>query len=213
VSRRPLALSAATIAASLALAGCAPPRPLLEKTCGRFFSAVQRRDFHELAKVDATAPPEREGPVFETWKRQVLRLLLRYERQRETGRLEPDPNGYLIVRATMLGAGTYWETVERRGSAAEPVLRIRLNFGYGEIPYGSLPPGTEVFLLGAPLGTVHRIVLGRGEVHELDLLSHLMIDVRFRRPELTAPGDERYKVAAVAWLPESAVTEHVRWIF
>ncbi|RMG45087.1 MAG: hypothetical protein D6718_08430 [Acidobacteria bacterium] len=207
-------LALAALAAGLAAApGCAPARPVLEKTAGRFFAAVQKRDFAELARVDASAPPERKGPVFHTWKRQVRGVLDSYESMREEGRLEPDPSGYLVVRATMLGAGTYWETVSLRGGRRAPVLRIRLNFGYGEIPYGTLPAGTEIFLLAAPLGTIHRAVLGQGAVHEFDVLEHLDVEVSFARPELVAPGDEKLKVSRVTWLPDTARSRHVRWIF
>jgi hypothetical protein len=185
----------------------------LERIVQRWFVAVHEEDFETLARYDATAPAARQGRAFETWRRQVLGILYRYESQRESGLFEPDEQGYKLTRAVMLGRGAYWDTLELLKDGPDRVLRIRVNFGYGGIPYGSLPRGTVVYLLGYPLGTIYSIELGTGREYELDVLEHLVLDVRLERVEDRVSGDALYQVAGISWLPERAVHEEVSWYF
>ncbi len=215
------------LAATLLLpcTGCGVPVQRLERNAGVFFAAlhqatdpeapVERADdaWWRLASVDAAAPGEREGRAWENWKQQVLAAVRRYERERDEGRMTLDPHGYTIVRATMVGRGTYWETVGREGTKEAPVLRVRLSFGYGEIWYGSLPPLTHVYLLGWPLGTVHHIQIGLGRTYTMDVLDHLDLLVHFRRVEPRRPDEATWKVERVTWDPESAVHRRVEWTF
>ena len=228
VPTRIIARAAAPVVALLAVAltGCGGVSQWeLEKDAGIFFSALHQATdpeappprvaeaWERLARVDASAPPEREGPPFEEWKRGVLEVVRRYERERDLGRMTLDPRGYTIVRATMVGRGTFWETVGREGTPERPVLRVRLSFGYGEIWYGSLPPLTHVYLLGWPLGTVHHIRIGLGKTYRMDILDHLDLLVRFRRNDGGVPGDAPFKVERVEWDPASAVHREVEWTF
>ena len=185
----------------------------LATTANRWFVALHERDFQELARVDASAPPDREGDVFETWKRQVTGVLVRHEIDRDRGVLEPDPQGYRLVLATQLGHGAFWEEVGREDDEEGPALRIRINFGYGEVNYLPLPPGTTIYLLGWPLGTIYPIRLGEGRTHEMEVLEHLECVVHFRRVEPLVPGDAVYKVSRLEWLPETAVHRSVSWVF
>jgi hypothetical protein len=184
-----------------------------EQVAQQWFVAIHERDFEQLARYDAHAPADREGRAFQAWKHQVSRILDDYEQERDAGSFEPDPTGYKIVRATMLGRGTYWETVGLFEDGEARVLRIRLNFGYGKIYYGSLPAGTTVYLLGYPLGTVHAVELGHARERKLDVLQHLTVDVRFERVEARLRGDARWQVSRLRWHPDSAEHEQVRWIF
>ncbi|UCF66636.1 MAG: hypothetical protein JSV80_12700, partial [Acidobacteriota bacterium] len=205
---------ALTVCTVVALSGCSETSIReLERVASGWFDAVQQRDYERLARFDDSAPLEREGPVFDAWSAQLDALLDRYEAERDAGAFEPDPHGYLVVRATMLGAGAFWESVSREGDGNQPELVIRLNLGYGEINYGTLPPFTTVYLLGDPLGTVHAIVLGEGRTHEIDILEQLMLRIGYARPEALAAGDEPIKVARLAWIDSSAVHRHVRWTF
>lgn len=190
-----------------------PTKPQLEDVVEQWFHAQLERDFEELAKVDAEAPVEREGPAYQAWVGQVSQLLGEYEKERDEGHFEPDPAGRKIARATMVGGGTYWQTLALEGTRAEPVLRIKLNFGYGEIYYGSLPRGSTVYLLGYPLGVVHAIELGTGKEHEITILDHLELRVRLIRARNRAPADAKYKVEKVEWIPESAQYRTVKWLF
>jgi hypothetical protein len=203
-----------SIALALAVAACgAPGERTLRQTAHRWFAAIQERDYQELAKVDASAPADREGPAFEAWKRAVRAALERHEVDRDRGVLEPDEQGYRLVRAMQLGRGAFWEVVDLRQGESGPILRIRVNFGYGEISYWRLEAGSTIYLLGWPLGTVHAIELGRGKAHEIDVLEHLDVRVYFTEDEAALPGDAAYKVRRVEWVPDSAVHESVRWVF
>ncbi len=217
-----LALAALVLPA----AGCGGvSTPRLERNAGVFFSSLhqatdpeappERADdaWWRLASVDASAPASREGKEWEDWKSGVLAAVRRYERERDEGKMTLDPRGYTIVRATMVGRGTYWETVGREGGADDPVLRVRLSFGYGEIWYGSLPPLTHVYLLGWPLGTVHHIRIGLGKTYRMDVLDHLDLLVHFRRVKPRRPDEATWKVDRVTWDPASAVHRQVEWTF
>jgi hypothetical protein len=184
-----------------------------EQVAQQWFVAIHERDFQKLARYDANAPADREGRAFQAWKRQVQRILDEYERDREQGYFEPDPTGYELVRATMLGRGTYWETLGLAEDPPDRVLQIRLNFGYGKIYYGSFPRGTTVYLLGHPLGRIYAIELGNAQKRQLDVLEHLVVNVRFERVEARLPGDARYQVSEATWVPESAEHREVEWIF
>ncbi|RMF71750.1 MAG: hypothetical protein D6738_13230 [Acidobacteria bacterium] len=198
-----------------ALAGCGPDNDsrTLAAIANRWFVALHARDFAELARVDASAPPVREGPVWQTWTRQVEGVLARHEIDRDRGVLEPDPQGYRIVLATQLGHGAFWEEIGREDGPEGPALRIRINFGYGEINYLPLPAGTTVYLLGYPPGKIYPVRLGEGRTHEMDILEHIECIVRFRRVERIVPEDETFKVDRLEWLPETAIHRRVSWVF
>lgn len=203
------------VAALAACGGCGPDDDTrtLTATANTWFVAIHERDFPGLARVDASAPPEREGPVFDTWKRQIEGVLTRHEIDRDRGVLEPDPQGYRIVLAAQLGHGAFWEVVGREDDDEGPSLRIRINFGYGEVNYLPLPPGATVYLMGWPLGTIYPVRLGEGRTHEMEILEHLECRVQFRLVDRLVAGDADYKVSRLEWLPETAVHRSVSWVF
>ena len=186
----------------------------LQGTLSDWFEALHEDDFAELARVDASAPLDREGPFFTAWSRAVGQTFEEYERDRERGVFGPDPQGYRIVRAALLGRGAFWEQVSRRESAEGVVLTLRINFGYGDINFRTLSSGTTIYLLGHPLGSVHRIVLGRGERREMDVLEHLEVEVLFvDDPDTRVEGDAQHKVSRLTWIPGSAEHRTVLWEF
>lgn len=190
-----------------------PTQAEAEEIAQSWFTALVEHDYQSLAKVDLHAPPERQGAGFDAWSSTVETRLALYEDARDSGHFETDDLGYAIARATLVGGGTFWETVLFERSRHTPVLTIRLNFGYGEIYYGDLPRGTTVYLLGYPLGSVRPIVLGGGNSLEMDVLEHLDLRVFFMRAEQAGDGDSRYKVERVEWIPESAQHQVVNWYF
>ena len=187
---------------------------VLQGTLSDWFEALHEDDFEALARVDASAPLDREGSFFVAWSRAVERTFEEYERERDTGTFEPDPQGYRIVRAALLGRGAFWEQVSRSETDEGILLTLRINFGYGDINFRRLSPGTTIYLLGYPLGSVHRIVLGRGERREMEVLEHVEVEVLFvEDPDTRVEGDARYKVARLTWIPESAEHRTVLWEF
>jgi hypothetical protein len=213
--RRPclLALLVALAAALTAACDSGPADRDLRATAQAWFDAVHGEKCEALAEVDASAPPEREGPAFEGWCRGVKLALERHETDRDQGELIPDPRGYRLVRATQLGRGAFWEQIGRVDGEEGPTLIIRITFGYGEINYLTLEAGTTVYLLGAPVGTIHAIELGRGETHEIDVLEALDMRVHFQRVPNTAEGEPTHRVRRLEWIPESAEAKSVAWVF
>ncbi len=207
-----LGLLLAGVALAILLAG--PSTQQLEDVAQQWFTALQQRDYQALARYDLHAPDSRQGEAFEAFRRKIERLLDAYEVQRDQGSLTPDPEGRMIARAAMLGAGTYWETVAVLGDLRRaPVLRIHVNFGYGEIYYGALPRGATVYLLGWPLGKIYPIRLGTGERRKMTILDHLDMEVHFRRVHPVVAGDAPYKVERLVWIESSAEYRTVEWIF
>ena len=199
----------------LLIPGCGSPgADTLNRIAGRWFSALHARDYQKLALVDATAPPERDGEAFAAWVRGIEEILQRYERERDGGTFHIDEVGYALVRAAMLGKGTFYEAVGVSGSAETPVLHLRLTFGYSEIPLHTFPRGTTVYMLGNPLGVIHPITIGRDSRRGLEVLDHIELLVLFAHgEENTVEGDLPYKVERIAWLPDSAVYHEVTWEF
>jgi len=215
---RSIARTACWIVPFVVLAGCAPGGEA-EKALARWFDAIHGPDYVQLARFDLGAPLERpsdDQPVpaaWTLWTAGVQGAIDRYEAQRDSGHFDVDERGYALVRATRVGRGTFWQVERAEGPADAPVLLLKLNFGYGEIPFGSLPPGTTVYLLGHPLGTVHPVVLGRGETRRLTLLEHAWLSARLGPAARAAPGDARLKVKRIGWADVPPETARVSWVF
>lgn len=219
---RPVRRSAATIAVVLAVvlsASCGAGDDA-ETVLAAWFDAVQSGDPLGLADVDASAPADRtragEGQPptpFDAWAAGVTEVLARFEQERDEGRFTIDPRGYALVRAAGLGRGAFWQ-VERRGRReGRDELLVRINFGYGEIPYGSLPPGTTVYLLGHPPGTIHAIELGRGRRVQVDVLEHAYVRATLRRRGAGGEPGRGPAVEQLAWADRPPGHGVVDWIF
>ncbi len=190
-----------------------PDQGELEDVAQAWFRALQAHDLEELARYDAAAPAEREGALYDAWYSEVEAAIRRYETGRDVGRFDPDPTGYAIARASMLGGGTFWETLDARRVSGELVLRIKLNFGYGEVYYDALPRGTTAYLLSHPLGTVTPIVVGSGETYQFDVLEHVELVVHLVQAPHRGEDEPAYKVSRVEWDPDSVEHGVVSWIF
>ncbi len=198
--------------------GAACDGPGAEKALALWFDAVQSLDVTALARVDASAPPGappgadgEPDEAYEEWAAGVREAIEQFETERDGGSFTADPRGYALVRAAGLGRGAFWQVERsRRADGAREVV-LRVNFGYGEIPYGSLPPGTTVYLLGHPPGTVHVIELGRGRRVQMDVLRHAFFRARLvRRPGADGPG---FAVESLAWAHDPPAHAVVDWIF
>lgn len=178
------------------------------RTIAAWADALHARDFARLAAFDGRAPQEGEAE-FEAWVDRVERVFREYEEQRDRGRVNVDPDGYMIPLTTRMGRGTFWETTRLSRDGSLTAVELRLNFGYGDIAYGNLPRGTTVFVLTEPLGSVESIVLGRGRVHEMSVLEHLDLRVDLTR----TGGEDRPQVTGMSWIDRSAVYRSVSWVF
>lgn len=201
----------------LAPAGCtlenAPQRELME-TAGAWFTAIQERRFDLLARYDASAP-KAGTPEYDRWRDEVNAILDRYEAQKLEGTWRPDPTGYALVRAMLIGAnpGTFWGAPGREGDLAEPILIVQPWFAYDELAEQGYPPGTKVFVQGYPVGKVHRLEMG-GEQREVDILDALRLRVYFRRnSEAGQLNEPDYQVVRAEMIEGSAKHRLVRWVY
>lgn len=151
--------------------------------------------------------------MFDAWRRAIEGIVAKHEIDRDAGRIEPDDQGYRLVIASQLGRGAFWELVDREVVENGIAVTMRVTFGYGEINYLTLPRGSTVYLMGAPLGTIHGVPLGDGAQHTMDVLSTLEMRVLLVEPEETVDGDAPFKVASLTWVEGSETHETVHWIF
>lgn len=200
------------------LSGCSTPAVStqdLRIRAGGWFAAIHDRNFDRLAAFDANAPEIKGGPEFEAWKAQVAQALDRYEAQKLQGKWEPDPIGYAIVRASMVGLnpGTFWGVPAVEGTKDQPVLVIRAAFAYDEIGEQRYPPGQKLFLQGFPIGTVHRLEIGGQEKPEVDILDVLYMRLYFQKASGVGEGKTIYKIRRIEIDPTNVQHRRVKWVF
>lgn len=194
--------------------GCAAPPLDLESIAYEWFDALHAGELERVAQFDASAPSVREGATFHEWAHGVRAEWKFYEQERGQGIVTLDRRGYRLVRAAMLGRGTFWEVSGREINSQSPALRLRLNFGYGEVNFGQLPLGTTIYMMGHPLGTIHQVSLGRGVRHDFAVLEHLSVLLEFElTDQQSPPGDAPYKVRRAAWIEGTAEYRDVSWMF
>lgn len=221
MSRRPVAaLVPALVLVTALLAGCGPrtgggsQRELID-VVSCWFAGIDQRNFELLARCDANAPAP-GSPEFAAFEAKVNEILDQYEIQKQQGHWQPDPDGYAIPKALLLGRtpGSLWGVPERKGTSAAPVLTVKATFGYDEISEQGLPPGTVLFLQGFPVGTIHRVEIGGNDKERtVDILDELQLAVHLERVQPTAGNDPVFKVRRAELIESSAKHRNVRWIF
>ncbi len=107
----------------------------LTLVAGAWFGAIHRGDLARLPEFDANAP-RTAGPELTDWKMKVETLLRQYDEEKASGQWQPDPTGYKLVKATLVGAepGADWGVPAREGPVDAPVLTVRITFGYDDVP-------------------------------------------------------------------------------
>lgn len=198
---------------------CATGSDSPTETLAAFYEAVQAQDLDRLYCLSAGAVEAPELGASEAERRRGFERWVRaldeaYEAGRDEGRVELDPQGYLLVRLLSLGRGTF-ATHEVTGRERDRVLvESRLRFGYAHVDLSPLPPGTTFYACGAPVGRVHalRVPAGRGEVgaEVLDAVTVAWTLVR-AAPGATCPA--RWAVASAEPVVGSAETIDVTWSF
>ena len=132
----------------------------MDQVIDRYIRAVQNLDAPRLAEVSAV-PMAVEGEPGDRSPDQRLQLLetrldqrfKAHREQRDSGHLEFEPDGLILIQALGLGRGTYYETVTSRRTGpgrVELIQEVRL--AYGSIDLSRLPRGTTIYLMGMPLG-------------------------------------------------------------
>lgn len=148
-----------------------------------YLRAVQERDTVTLLDLAAAYVLEQRDtpePDQEALQRRYEAMVdARYEgwmADRDEGRLQLDPDGIALIRALKLGRGAYYETVASGRTSPERAFLVHeVRLAYRSIDLSGLPAGTTIYLLGAPLGTVHHPVIGKHEPAGRRLLDRLWI--------------------------------------
>ena len=217
---RRLLLLLGVVALGLAGSACSPAQPAASATLKELYDAVQELDFDRLYCLMAGAADATELGVTDAERRAGFRSWATghyeaYESGRDTGRVELDEQGLVLVKLFSLGRGTF-VTHEAAGTAGPGAVVVegRIRFGYAHIDLSRFSPGTTFYVCGAPVGRVHpvRVPVGSGEatVDALDGVSVLWTLVR-RSPTETCPGS--WAVASAEPVEGSATTTEITWVF
>jgi len=176
------ALLCTVLGISLATIGCSSQGEM-DRVIERYIRSVQNLDAPRLAEVSAVPmavegdsedrAADRRVQLLETRLDQRFRA---HQVQRDTGRLEFEADGLILIQALGLGRGTYYETVTTRRTGPgrwEVIQEVRL--AYGSIDLSRLPRGTTIYLMGMPLGKVYRPVLGAEKAAVRRLLERIWL--------------------------------------
>ena len=189
-------------------ASCGPGKDAAGEVIRDYVQAVQDRDVPALRCLLVGADAEDADPAaFEAW---LDDRYARYETGRDQGGVELDEEGVLLVKAFALGKGTYYyvERSERQGDALIADSRVR--FGYTQVNYSDLSPGTTFYLAGWPPGRIRALrVPARAGTLRAEVLDRIVVRWTLVREPESASCPERWSVAAVEPLADSA--ERINW--
>lgn len=199
-------------------AGCGRPSADARRTIDAFVGAVQAEDVSRLYCLLAGAAQSEELGTDEAGRREGFRAWVEdriqgYDEGRDAGWVEPQDDGVGLVKLLALGRGTFYAVthVDSLGQGAVRA-RMELRFGYPSIDLSGFPPGTTLYLAGAPPGRVQVVrVPERGEVRARVLES---VDLDW---VLVPNADEgcgsALAIVSVRAVPESVREEDVVWTF
>ncbi len=203
--RRALAL----IPAISLLVSCAPSANTLYVTMETYISAVSLNDVGRALASSApyqrdlkeAASSEEKAVVTKRYEEMMERGYMLWEQSKSMGEMAPDLMGVALIRGIGLG---------REGAAAMP-LNVRFEAGntravitsraitnYDRIPWGNLPSGGRMYLLGYPFGKVVNFATGYDDPSILKLLA--TVDLQWTL--VTLQGVKRPEVAPSDWYVE-----------
>jgi hypothetical protein len=203
--------------AALLLCGCPETDWNTRRTVERYLDAVQASDIVTLARYSAEyedAARGLEGPaaqeVYERFAEGVRARLQDYEQAKRSGWLQPAPDGIALARGLGLARGAFYQIRRVEAEDGRARLRLEVNLGYDQVPFGQFPPGTRVYLMGLPVGRLLSRVRGEGVGDSVEVLGRLEIDCLLERAPApdhptgwlvrsfrVAPGSER--ASRVTW--------------
>ena len=220
--RRLLAL----IPAISLLVSCAPSANTLYVTMETYISAVSLNDVSRALASSApyqrelndAATSEEKAQVTKRYEGMMERGYMLWEQAKSMGEMAPDPMGVALIRGIGLG---------REGAAAMPI-KVRFDAGntravitsraitnYDRIPWGNLPSGGRMYLLGYPFGKVVNFATGYDDPSTMKLLATVDLEwtlvtlAGVKRPD-AAPSDwyvekvEARPDTATSWSPPAS---------
>lgn len=201
-----------------AAAACSGEAGRAEQAIRGLITAVQAQDLDRLYCLLAGAAPvtgEDADPGrradFDAW------ALSRYEAYldgRDRGGVELDDSGIALTKAFALGKGTYHEIGPVRVETDGLRVVSRLRFGYGQINYDRLSPGTTFYVATTPVGAILAVTVPYGsEEREAEVLDTLELEWHLAPADAAGDCPERWTLVRVEPVPGSETTTLVGWRF
>ena len=208
-----------TLVLAGAVVSCDTGRGAAQRTIFSFVDAVQTENLDALHCLLAGADPgveddaeaEARRQVFDEWARSRYTT---YLVGRDAGGMDLDGDGIVLAKAFALGKGAYYTFESIRHAEDAIVVDMHVRFAYGDIDITGFPPGTVFYACGTPLGRIEALTIPRGAGSvSADVLA--TVDVRWTLvlAAPTADCPERWTVATVEALPESATSQEITWEF
>jgi hypothetical protein len=180
----------AAAALGLALAGCGDPRAgRAARDADDYIAGIQYRDAAGLikrmapfrAELREAAAGDRDA-VRARWIARAEERFAAYDAAQATGVLPLAEDGIDLVQGLAIGKGIFYRLgevrLEERGARA--VGRMEVIPDYAEHRLRGLPPGTRVYVMGKPLGTLETITLGASaEPRSVTAVSRITLEWRF----------------------------------
>lgn len=208
--------------AVIPLLSCSPPlQHEGEKLIHTYINAVQKKDYKILYELRANLadeikdlPENKKEDHFEFFKRNMEEKYKDYERGREQGELIFSQEGIVLIKACVLGKGTYYQAMQSvQISETTGFMDTLLEFGYGHINYDTFPAGTVIYLMGYPLGHVDRLTIQRSGKVVKKVLKEAKVRWWFKKSDPSHFSPSGWRIESVEVLKDSMKYETVTWIF
>lgn len=192
-----------------------------ENLIQRYIGAVQKKDYKTLYELRADILDETEHLTeeeklahFDYFKKQMGKKYESYEAGRENGELDFDPDGVVLIKAFVLGKGTFYQPVDWiRVSETTAFIDTVLEFGYAHIDYSFFPEGTLIYLMGYPIGRVETLVIQRSGKVVKKVMKEAKLRWWFERKKRSNDVLSSWHIKSVEILPDSVTYETVTWVF
>ncbi len=201
---------------------CSPPLQYEgEKLIHAYINAVQKQDYKTLYALradlfeEATHLADNEKKShFENFRRNMGKKYKEYEEGREQGELVFDHDGIILVKAFVLGKGTFYQPVHwMRVSETTAFMDTLLEFGYAHINYSTFPNGTVIYLMGYPLGRVDSLCIQKSGKVAKRVLKEAKVRWWFEKKKASHLSPSGWYIKSIEVLEDSIKYETVTWIF
>ena len=205
---------------ALATAACVPGERTAERVLERFVTAVQAEDLDELYCLLAgasqpegpDADPAKQRADFDAWARSRYAA---YLTGRDHGGQEFADDGVVLVKTFALGKGTFY-SMERVSHPSRGRLDVdtAVRFGYGQIDYSALSPGTTFYLAARPPGRIVavKVPYSPEQVSE-EVLESTQVRWELARVAATSACPAGWAIVSVVPVAGTETSTQITWLF
>jgi hypothetical protein len=206
----------------ITLLSCSPPlQSEGERLVHTYINAVQRKDYKTLYElradlVDEVSPlsENKKENHFEFFKRNMEKKYENYEKGRERGELIFSQEGIVLIKAFVLGKGTFYQPIHWvQVSETKGFIDTLLEFGYAYINYDTFPEGTVIYLMGYPLGRIDKLTIQRSGKVVKKVLKEGRVRWWFEKKKPSHLSPSGWHIKSIEVLEDSMKYETVTWIF